>query len=506
MRVIKSLDTIINKSCTDNVKTIRKLKLIEISALLVLSLITITICSKSSPLYPFNNWVDPNCFFTVGKAVLNGKVMYRDIYEQKGPLLYFIHTLAYLISNTTFLGVYILEIISCFGFLLISYKICLLFTDNIIYLFPVYCLCIYASRAFEQGDSAEELCLPLIALIFYFGIKCILQNEHIKYSSWFAIGVTSGAVLWIKFSLLGFYIGFGFFMLFMYLKNKWNKELLFSFLMLFLGIIAISAPVFIYFICNNSVNDLFKVYFYDNIFMYAVEDDKNKLIQLITHWYIGLRNLISIYLICCTFIFISCIFLWFRTKLLLLFYTLTFIFSFAFVFCGNCRAIYYCLIFSVFMPLGIIVIKILLSNSFQRKNMNTVYLFPLTLISSCILLFFLSPNTYLIKYSKEDLPQYKFAQIISQKEDATLLNYGWLDIGLYTVADITPNCKYFCGLNSRNPDIMDTQNDYVNNGKVDFIVTIYECDFELYDCIDIITFENQKNTETTYYLYQLKNS
>ena len=49
--------------------------------------LTITVCSKSSFLYPLNDWVDVNCFFTVGRGMLHGLVPYRDLYEQKGDLL-----------------------------------------------------------------------------------------------------------------------------------------------------------------------------------------------------------------------------------------------------------------------------------------------------------------------------------------------------------------------------------------------------------------------------------
>ena len=49
--------------------------------------VMILLCSKSSPLYPMNDWVDVNCFFTVGRGMLHGLVPYRDLYEQKGDLL-----------------------------------------------------------------------------------------------------------------------------------------------------------------------------------------------------------------------------------------------------------------------------------------------------------------------------------------------------------------------------------------------------------------------------------
>ena len=64
----------------------------------------ITLCSRSSPLYPLNDWDDVNCFFTVGKAMFSGRVLYRDIYEQKGFLLYVVYGLAWLISRRSFFG------------------------------------------------------------------------------------------------------------------------------------------------------------------------------------------------------------------------------------------------------------------------------------------------------------------------------------------------------------------------------------------------------------------
>ena len=32
------------------------------------------ICSKSSPLYPMNDWVDVQCFFTVGRGGVRGEM------------------------------------------------------------------------------------------------------------------------------------------------------------------------------------------------------------------------------------------------------------------------------------------------------------------------------------------------------------------------------------------------------------------------------------------------
>ena len=64
----------------DNTNELKADRIISFKVWIVLiltSILCITICSKSSPIYPFNNWDDANCFFTVGKSITNNIVMYK---------------------------------------------------------------------------------------------------------------------------------------------------------------------------------------------------------------------------------------------------------------------------------------------------------------------------------------------------------------------------------------------------------------------------------------------
>ena len=44
-------------------------KKVILAILLIVSILTLLICSKNSPLYPYNDWVDGNAFFTMGKGI-----------------------------------------------------------------------------------------------------------------------------------------------------------------------------------------------------------------------------------------------------------------------------------------------------------------------------------------------------------------------------------------------------------------------------------------------------
>ena len=62
------------------------------------SFIFVAICSKSSFLYPINDWGDVNTYFTIGKGMLAGKVPYRDLYDQKGVVIFALQALGAIIS------------------------------------------------------------------------------------------------------------------------------------------------------------------------------------------------------------------------------------------------------------------------------------------------------------------------------------------------------------------------------------------------------------------------
>ena len=62
-------------------------------------------------MYPFNGWDDFNSFYTVGSGWANGLIPYKDLFEQKGPLLYLIFMIGYLMSPYKFIGVFGIEVI-----------------------------------------------------------------------------------------------------------------------------------------------------------------------------------------------------------------------------------------------------------------------------------------------------------------------------------------------------------------------------------------------------------
>ncbi len=475
---------------------------------LISAIAIITICSKSSILYPFNDWVDSNCFFTVGKSMMNGVVVYRDLLEQKGPFLYFIHGLAWMISKDTFFGVYLLEIVAAFFFLYFGYRtmdeLCNKPSPIVI---PIMAMLAYTTEAFHHGDSAEELCLPFLAYAVWVCVKSLKRKEEVSYREYFFVGLTAGCVFWTKFTLVGFYIGWFLVPAFLLiLKKKW-KQLGQVILAIIAGVFIATVPYIIYFGIHDAIGDWLKVYLYDNIFLYTVKAEGSAFTNLFLNLARGAKGIILRNEAACIFGILALLLCVKKEERMVGVHMITTMAGlFFFVYMGGRILRYYACIFSVVLPYGMSVIYNLIVSKKAKVSQvlhNKVCIGAVFVISMFVALC-ITPNRYLMGVDKAELPQYQFKEIIEQVENPTLLNYGFLDGGFYTVCNIIPNCKAFCQLNLPLQEMFDLQNQYAQEGLCDFIVTrSRQIDFEKYDCVAKSSFMFE-DIMFDYYLYQLK--
>lgn len=448
---------------------------------LCIAAIFLFICTKSSPLYPINDWVDSNAFFTMGKGMMNGKVLYRDLFEQKGPLLYFIHGLAYLISNDIFLGVYIFEVIFFTIFLFFCSKIINLYYDKkySYIVLPIISAIVLNLINFSHGDSAEEFVIPMLIISLYYLLKYFKYDYPNPINSKIILlnGFLAGCVLWIKYSLLGFWFGW---MMMIFISSIINKKFIEGIkgcFIFFIGMFLATIPWIIYFGINGAIRDWINAYIFINLDSYTVNYGLLKKIKFILKSIYkglvqnpiysiltiigGLYTLISNKLIKSIIGKVSFVVIIFTTIV--------------FVYIGGRGYKYYFFIFAPFVIFGILVIISLLNRTFIKDMTKYKCIFigiVLTIILIPITLKY-NHNTYMLKMNKNDLFQYKFAKIINETPNATLLNYGSLDNGLYLTTGITPNIKYFEIQNipyKKFPENINEQNRYIKEGITDYVL------------------------------------
>lgn len=159
--------------------------------LLCLSIVFILVFSAStSPLYRYPPTADSEIFQTIGKFWGQGMLPYRDLFDHKGPLIFFLNMVGYLCTgNRT--GVFGLQILFMTVMEIICYRMALALSGSrkkaCLYVILMTAAMI---RVFNKGNMTEEYILPLLAACLYGQVR-YLQECGDHQAGWsFLYGVT----------------------------------------------------------------------------------------------------------------------------------------------------------------------------------------------------------------------------------------------------------------------------------------------------------------------------
>lgn len=476
-------------------------------ACFTISFVILLLTSKNSFLYPFNDWVDANAFFTVGKSMVHGIVPYRDLFEQKGPLLYLIYGIGSLISFKSFFGIFVIEVFFWTISLIVLYKILRMFLSfkSSFLILPIFMSIIATSNAFSHGGSAEELCAPFFFITLYYFIKHFKVKELNK-KEMLLSGIMAGFILLIKYTLLGFWISFTIAIFIDYLlKKDYRKAIIYPLVLLF-GMLIPFSLFLIYFAINNAVYDFIYTYFYINMSVYS--ELSSGIILRIGELFKGFVGSLTKEYVSLVIFLVMIVLLWkldINKKFKILF-LITFFITILGVYFGLKFYQYYLLFILFFISIGLLSIFNLLSKYIDKINNRIYVVICITISSLCIINGYYNANYK--EYMSKDITeffQYEYASIINEYSDATVLNMGKLDCGVYTLAGIYPSTYFFEVQNisyERFPDMIDSMQEYVQNKEVMFIVYYTKLDLDALKKQESILFENYELLEERYQKFE----
>lgn len=451
-----------------------KINLLPFGIILAMSVLFITIFSKNSFLYWFNNGPDISVIFEVGRRMFNGSVLYRDVVDHKGPFLYVIYGLASLISSKSYIGVYFFEIVSAFLTLSIAFKAFKLKFDTKLSVFGAFIIAtvFYCSPLNTfGGDTVELMLMPAFIYLYYLGFRYVYSKQEIKKYEYFLIGITSGCVLWSKYTLIGIYLAWIIIPAIDLIKEKKIKALASNLLVIACGVAISTIPWIIYFGVNNYLAEFFNFYFLEQASGYVFKISFIK------------RNSYAYYLIVVKMLPFTIVGICYLLKKIIiekkinkkmLLYNLL-MFAFIYIFCfiiGNGSIIFYYLIqmFVLYIPIVYILLDIV------KKSAKKSVLIALLAVAFSLFAVVNSSTIQYINEKKEETPYYIFAQDIEKADIKNPVIYGnTVDITpFYKYMDNFIDYKYFSVLNIVFPEQKDFYFKSLQNGDFDFFIAMNE--------------------------------
>lgn len=122
--------------------------------------------SSTSPFYVCPELYDSGVFQLIGKSWAQGKIPYVDIWDTKGPFVFFINAIGYW-GGQGKIGVFVLQDIFLFVSMAYAFKIISLEYNKRTSLLLTLALMLYFANTCEGGNNVEEYVLPFLFISFY---------------------------------------------------------------------------------------------------------------------------------------------------------------------------------------------------------------------------------------------------------------------------------------------------------------------------------------------------
>ena len=230
------------------------------------------LCSGyTSPLYPNYFGYDSAIFSLLGKGITEGRQLYTELFDHKGPVIFFLNALGYWLGGRT--GIFLLQCVEGLISLVFLYNTAKLFRPDKGAFSLKECLILSGIAytqffyTFERGNLTEEHSHPEICGVLYLLVKYAVsaeeKPEHPPKSA-FAYGLALAYLAMLRLNNAVTVCGGILFAAIYLLIRKRYGNLLWNLLFGLLGIAAMFLPFFAWFSLQGSLEEMIYATFLHN--------------------------------------------------------------------------------------------------------------------------------------------------------------------------------------------------------------------------------------------------
>lgn len=170
----------------------------EFFVILVLSFVYQYVMSKSLTPLTLSEGYDSLIFKHMGLSIIQGKALYIDLFDHKGPFIFIVNAIGQWIVPGK-IGVFILYTINFSFVLFLWYKISKMFINSRIEaIFPVLLGVLFLYMASNEDNETEDWSLFPITYSLYIFVKFYIKEHMITRKEYLFLGIVMGIVTFMR--------------------------------------------------------------------------------------------------------------------------------------------------------------------------------------------------------------------------------------------------------------------------------------------------------------------
>ncbi len=207
--------------------------------------------SHFMPFSDFNLGHDAGIFAYIGFGIKKGLVLYTELWENKGPLLYFINFFGVLIHERY--GIFLIELLSLYIAVLFAYNTARLFAGRGVSVISVIYTFLMLPLLLERGNLSEEYALPFICAGIYILSKFYFQNYSLKWYQCTISGAMFAGAFLLRANLVAAFAAFGLVLITVLIVERNYMAIINYGLLVLTGMISVAIPIAFYLYRNNAL-------------------------------------------------------------------------------------------------------------------------------------------------------------------------------------------------------------------------------------------------------------
>lgn len=216
---------------------------------------------------------DSGVFLYIGWRILNGEIPYRDVWDHKGPVIYYLDALGLWLSPNNTWGVWGIEFLFLFAAGLISFIVLQKIFGPFPALAGLYLWLFSFFITFAGGNLTTEYTIVFQFLLLYL---IYLNRNTSRALHFFILGFISALTFFTRQNGVGLLVAYVIYLFFHAVGNKSYRELLSQYSRIFIGFLAVTLPVVIYFAFHNALFQFWDAAFVYNYFYSAARDTSDR--------------------------------------------------------------------------------------------------------------------------------------------------------------------------------------------------------------------------------------